>query len=202
MNERNGSGGPDRPPRRRRGPGLVIVHTGDGKGKTTAALGLAVRAAGQGLRVLILQFLKGDWKYGELDALPRIGVEIRQMGLGFTWLKHHTPDEHRAAIRAAWETVLAEARSGRWDMLILDEINYVLGLGERPDDGGRVPIEDILPLSEVVEFLRNKPPALHLVLTGRGAKPEIVEVADLVTEMRMIKHPYQQGRRATRGIEF
>ncbi|RMG84649.1 MAG: cob(I)yrinic acid a,c-diamide adenosyltransferase [Candidatus Dadabacteria bacterium] len=171
--------------------GLVIVHTGPGKGKTTAALGLALRAVGQGLRVAMVQFIKGSWKYGELKApefLP--GFEITPMGRGFVNLGSEEPDPQDVAL--ARET-LAAARekllSGRYDMVILDEINYAV-------DYGLVPVEDVLRL------IREKPQGVHLVLTGRNARPEVIEAADLVTEMREIKHPFREGVKAQKGIEF
>lgn len=172
--------------------GLVIVHTGSGKGKTTAALGLAVRAWGSGLKVLIMQFIKGGWKYGELKALQRFAPElmIRQMGDGF--VKNSGAAEKEEHIRLA-KAALAEARremlSGAWDMIVLDEINYAVKFG-------------LLELREVVDLLDEKPAALHLVLTGREAAEALIERADLVTEMKEVKHPYQKGIKAQKGIEF
>lgn len=174
--------------------GLVIVHTGDGKGKTTAALGLALRAWGGGLRVLILQFIKGGQRYGELDAIAalknvRDTIEVRQCGLGFTKRDEARKPEH---IKAAQET-LREAKdeilSGAWDLVILDEINYAVKFG-------------LLDVQEVLALLQEKPSQLHLVLTGRDARPEIVEAADLVTEMHLVKHPFKKGIKAQKGIEF
>lgn len=172
--------------------GLVIVNTGNGKGKTTAALGLGMRAWGQGLRVLILQFIKGNWTYGELQAAERMGADfvIRQMGEGF--VRNSTSDEradHIQASKEALEDARREIMSGTWGMIILDEINYALGYG-------------LVPVSEVLELIAAKPDYLHLVLTGRGAPKGIIDKADLVTEMGEIKHPYKQGIRAQKGIEF
>ncbi|MEL7635982.1 cob(I)yrinic acid a,c-diamide adenosyltransferase [Sporomusa sphaeroides] len=172
--------------------GLVIVNTGNGKGKTTAALGLGMRAWGQGLRVLVLQFIKGNWTYGELQAAERMGADfvIRQMGEGF--VRNSTDDEradHMQASKEALEDARQEIMSGAWGMIILDEINYALGYG-------------LLPVDEVLELIAAKPDYLHLVLTGRSARKEIIDKADLVTEMGEIKHPYKQGIRAQKGIEF
>lgn len=171
--------------------GLVIVHTGNGKGKTTAALGLALRAVGQGLRVAMVQFIKGSWKYGELRApefLP--GFEIHPMGRGFVNLGAPSPDPQDVAL--ARETLLAareKVLSGRYGMVILDEVNYAVAYG-------------LVPVQDVLSLISEKPPAVHLVLTGRDARPEIIEAADLVTEMREIKHPYRAGVKAQKGVEF
>ena len=171
--------------------GLVIVHTGEGKGKTTAALGLALRAVGQGLRVSMVQFIKGSWKYGELKApefLP--GFEIQPMGRGFVGLGGEAPHPEDVALAAETFRVAREkVLSGDYDMVILDEVNYAVHYG-------LVAVEDVLAL------LRDKPPAVHVVLTGRGARPEVVEAADLVTEMREVKHPYRAGVKAQKGVEF
>jgi cob(I)alamin adenosyltransferase len=173
--------------------GLVIVHTGNGKGKTTAALGLAVRAWGQGLRILILQFIKGKWKYGELKALEKFSpqVKIRALGKGFTRKNASAEDVvlHQTAAADAIAEAKAEIEKGLWDMVILDEINYAVKFG-------------LISLSQVVDLVEKKPSAMHLVLTGRDAAPEIIERADLVTEMKEIKHPYKSGIPAQIGIEF
>lgn len=175
--------------------GLVLVHTGEGKGKTTAAIGLAVRAWGNGFRILILQFIKGSWKYGELAALKALAetdgrIEIRPLGIGFT--RKATAEEmttHRKKAQAALQEAASEMTSGQWDMIVLDEINYALKFG-------------LLEEQEVLELLSQKPTDLHLVLTGRDALPAVIDRADLVTEMRLIKHPFQKGIRAQKGIEF
>ena len=175
--------------------GLVLVHTGEGKGKTTAAIGLAVRAWGDGFRILILQFIKGSWKYGELSTLKALAeidgrIEIRPTGIGFT--RNASSEEmavHREKARTALQEALTEMTSGQWDLIILDEINYALNFG-------------LLEEQEVLELLSQKPTELHLVLTGRHALPAIIDCADLVTEMRLIKHPFQKGIRAQKGIEF
>ena len=174
--------------------GLILVHTGDGKGKTTAALGLALRAWGGGLRVLILQFIKGSWKYGELVAIQGLGdmdhrIQVRQCGLGFTRKGEERQEEHRAAAQEALLEAKKAMEEGRWDMIILDEINYAVKFG-------------LITEEELLELLERRPPELHLVLTGRDALPSLVERADLVTEMRMVKHPHEKGVEAQQGIEF
>ena len=176
--------------------GLLIVHTGKGKGKSTAAFGLAARAIGNGMRVGIVQFVKGKWETGERHVLERFAdqVTIRTMGEGFTW---ETQDRARdiAAAKAAWQAAceMIEACRGaepRYDMVILDELNIVLRY-------------DYLPLDEVVAVLSGRPSMLHVVVTGRNAKPELIEVADLVTEMTQIKHPFrEQNVKAQKGVEF
>jgi len=172
--------------------GLTLVFTGSGKGKTTAALGMALRAWGQGMKVLIIQFIKGGWKYGELKAAEKLGpgFEMRQMGEGFI---KDAAGEGLEAHRAAAQKALAEARQAvrepGYDLVILDEINYALHYR-------------LVELADVLEMIRSKPPGLHLVLTGRNAAPEVVELADLVTEMKEIKHPYSSGVKAQKGIEY
>lgn len=173
--------------------GLIIVFTGSGKGKTTAALGMGMRAWGQGKKVLVLQFIKGGWRSGELDAAARLGenFEIRQLGKGFTYLNNNEAfrEEHCAAARAALAAALAELARVQVDVLILDEILYALKL-------------KLLTLEEVLALLDRKPAQMHLVLTGRGAPPEIIARADLVTEMKEIKHHYARGIKAQKGVEF
>jgi len=172
--------------------GLLLVHTGNGKGKTTAALGIGMRAWGQGLKVLVMQFIKGHWKYGELQAAERMGPDfvIRQMGEGFVnSCKKDDKRNHKLAAKEALQIAGSELTSGKWDMVILDEINYAIKF-------------EIISLDAVLELINIKPPALHLVLTGRDARPEIIEIADLVTEMKEIKHPYKKGIKAQKGIEF
>ena len=176
--------------------GLLIVHTGTGKGKSTAAFGLAMRALGNGMRVGVVQFVKGAWQTGERNVLERFPdqVDMRVLGEGFTW---ETQDRARdiAAAEAGWAVAeemieAARAEPPKFDMLILDELNIVLRY-------------DYLPLQGVIEALRNRPPGLHIVVTGRNAKPEMIEAADLVTEMTLIKHPFrEQGVKAQKGIEF
>ncbi|MBQ6298551.1 MAG: cob(I)yrinic acid a,c-diamide adenosyltransferase [Selenomonadaceae bacterium] len=167
--------------------GLIIVHTGDGKGKTTAALGLAMRAFGAGLKVLILQFIKGRKRSGELKALEILGVEVRQLGLGFITKENF--DEQKKSARAALELAQKEILSGAWDLIILDEINYAVKFG-------------LLDAEEILELIKIRSPQMHLVFTGRDALPELIDKADLVTEMKLIKHPFQKGIAAQAGIEF
>lgn len=175
--------------------GLVIVFTGDGKGKTTAAMGMALRAAGNHMRVRVIQFIKGTWKTGEVAAANALlpSLEIVRAGRGFT-IERLRDDripmaEHAAAAQAGLEEARASLRSGTLDMLVLDEIFGAV-------TAGLIPLEDLLAL------VAEKPPLLHLVLTGRGAPADVVSVADLVTEMRLVKHPYAAGIRAQRGVEF
>ena len=170
--------------------GLLIVHTGKGKGKSTAAMGMAMRCVGHGMRVAIVQFVKGVWETGERDVLAKFPdqVTIRAMGEGFSW---ETQDCQRdlAAARQAWDAAKELMADPSYKMIILDELNIVLR-------------SDNLPLDEVVETLRNKPRDLHVVVTGRNAKEALIEAADLVTEMEMIKHPFRAGVKAQAGIEF
>jgi cob(I)alamin adenosyltransferase len=170
--------------------GLIIVHTGTGKGKSTAAFGMVLRCIGHGMRVGVVQFVKGAWGTGERDVLAKFPelVTCRAMGEGFTW---DTQDRERdiAAARAAWETAKAMIADPSYSLVLLDELNIVLRY-------------DYLPLDEVLEVLRAKPRDLHVVVTGRNAKPELIELADLVTEMTMVKHPFRAGVKAQRGIEF
>ena len=175
--------------------GLLIVHTGKGKGKSTAAFGLVVRALGNGLKVGVVQYVKGKWQTGERAVLERFPeqVEIRTMGEGFTWETQDRARDIRAA-KNAWEVsrrMIEDCRGDRpkYDMVLLDELNIVLRYG-------------YLDLAEVVGVLSNRPPMLHVVVTGRNARPELVEAADLVTEMTMVKHPFRAGVKAQKGIEF
>ncbi len=167
--------------------GLTIVHTGDGKGKTTAALGLAIRAFGAGLKVLILQFIKGKRHSGELKALEILGIEVRQLGLGFITKENFA--EQKKSARTAFESAREEILSGTWDLIILDEINYAVKFG-------------LLSAEEILELIKIRPPQMHLVFTGRDALAELIDKADLVTEMKLIKHPFQSGIAAQAGIEF
>lgn len=174
--------------------GLLLVYTGDGKGKTTAALGLALRATGRGKKVLIIQFIKSpDRTYGEKIMFDKIGVEIHQTGVGFTWTK--TPQEHREALRKAWGFTKEKITSGQYDVVILDELNNALAID-------KFPIDDVLPFNEVLDVIQNRAPAMHVVVTGRSAKPEMKACADLVTEMNPVKHYYDEGIPAVKGIEF
>ena len=170
--------------------GLVIVHTGAGKGKTTAAFGMVLRCLGHGMRVGIVQFVKGAWQTGERDVLARFPdlVTCRAMGEGFTW---DTQDRARdiAAAHAAWEFAQAMIANPSYRLVLLDELNIVLRYG-------------YLPVAEVVGILQAKPRDLHVVVTGRNAPPELIEMADLVTEMTLVKHPFRAGVKAQAGIEF
>jgi len=170
--------------------GLLIVHTGTGKGKSTAAFGLVLRCLGHGMRVGIVQFVKGVWNTGERVALERYGdlVTCRAMGEGFTW---DTQDRARdiAAAQRAWEVAKAMISDPAYRLVLLDEMNIVLRY-------------DYLPLDEVVAVLKKKPRDLHVVVTGRNAKPELIDAADLVTEMTLVKHPFRAGVKAQPGIEF
>ncbi|HKU24047.1 MAG TPA: cob(I)yrinic acid a,c-diamide adenosyltransferase [Candidatus Sulfotelmatobacter sp.] len=172
--------------------GLIIVNTGPGKGKTTAAMGTALRAVGQGMRVLMLQFLKGSWHYGELDAVQAFGDKfvMKQMGRGFVKVGTEKPDpEDVRMAEEAWSAARESIASGSWDLVILDEINYAISYG-------------MLDPAKVVEALKEKPDMVHVILTGRNAHPTIVEIADTVTEMRQVKHAYEKGVMAQRGIEY
>jgi len=170
--------------------GLLIVHTGKGKGKSTAAFGLVLRCLGHGMPVGIVQFVKGVWTTGERMALERFGdlVSCRAMGEGFTW---DTQDRARdiAAARKAWEVAKAMIANPSYRLVLLDELNIVLRY-------------DYLLLDEVVAALTAKRDDLHIVVTGRNARPELLEAADLVTEMTLVKHPFRSGVKAQIGIEF
>jgi len=170
--------------------GLLIVHTGKGKGKSTAAFGLVMRALGHGFKVGVVQFVKGRWTTGERAILERFPdlVTIKTMGGGFTW---ETQDRARdiAAARAAWEEGKRLMADPAYKLVLLDELNIVLRY-------------DNLPIAEIVETLRARRPDLHVVVTGRNAKQELIDTADLVTEMTMVKHPFRSGVKAQPGIEF
>ncbi len=173
--------------------GFVIVYTGDGKGKTTAALGMAMRAIGRGWKVLMVQFMKGTWHYAELDTAKRLApdFEIVPMGKGFYKIldDHFTDQDHRAAALGALQFAREKMESGEYDLLILDEVNNAVSAG-------------LLSVGAVLELIDARPPDFNLVLTGRGAPQELIERADLVTEMREVKHPYQKGILAQKGIDF
>jgi len=172
--------------------GLIMVNTGPGKGKTTAAMGTALRAVGNGLKVLMLQFLKGSWHYGELDAVKAFGENfvMKQMGRGFVKVGGaETDPEDVRLVEAAWNEAREAIYSGEWDMVVLDEINYAIGYG-------------MLDPAGVAEALRDRPEMVHVILTGRNAHSLLVEMADTVTEMREVKHAYQKGILAQRGIEY
>ena len=169
--------------------GWLIVYTGHGKGKTTAALGLVFRALGRGLRVAVVQFIKGKWKTGErvfAEGLPELTVLV--MGRGFTWDSDDLSRD-RAAARAAWDASRALIAGGEHALVILDELTYAIHYG-------------FVELDEVVAAVRDRPPHVHVVITGRNAPEELLEVADLVTEMRSLKHPFERGIPAQPGVDF
>jgi cob(I)alamin adenosyltransferase len=175
------------------GKGLLIVYTGPGKGKTTCALGTAFRAVGQGLRVLMVQFIKGSWHYGELDAARMLGDDkfaIRPMGRGFVKVGGtETDPEDIRLCEEAWEFARDEMYSGKYGLVVLDEINYVISY-------------KMLDAEKVVAALAGRPEQVHVICTGRNAHAKLVEQADLVTEMREVKHPYTKGILAQRGIDY
>jgi cob(I)alamin adenosyltransferase len=171
--------------------GLFIVFTGEGKGKTTAALGTALRAVGRGLKVLMLLFIKGSWKSAELESAKKLAplLEIRTVGLGFVSKgKGPTPEDIKAA-QAGWVLASQAIHSGEYDLVILDELNNAIHYG-------------LLKLDDVLQGIKDRPEALHVLVTGRNARPEMVAAADLVTEMVCVKHPFQRGIAAQPGIDF
>jgi cob(I)alamin adenosyltransferase len=181
-------------PKRTDRRGMFLINTGDGKGKTTAALGVALRAIGRGMKVTICQFIKSPQRtYGESIALSMLGVKMQQLGIGFTWTK--TPEEHREALKKAWAIVKEALQDPSIDLLILDELNNALAIST-------FPIEDVLPLEEVVQAIQNRPKHMHLIVTGRSAKQELIDLADLVSTMEPTKHYYNEGIPAIKGLEF
>lgn len=172
--------------------GLLMVNTGDGKGKTTCALGLMMRAAGRGMRCCMIQFMKSKTdRYGEHESAELLDIEVHTMGDGFTW-DTNNPAQDIKTSRETWALCVEKMRSEEYDLLVFDELVYVLDY-------------KFLDLTEVIEEIkavREKQPHLHLVLTGRNAPPELIEAADLVTEMKEIKHPFNAGIYAQQGIEF
>lgn len=173
----------------RRKKNLVIVNTGDGKGKTTAALGLLMRAWGHGLRVAMFQFLKrktGNW--GEIKAARKMGVSVTPLGDGFTWDSADIAND-RALAQEGWTRCREAILSGDHDVVVVDELTYCLRFKWVETD-------------EVLDVLRRRPGNVHVVITGRGAPPELIDIADLVTEMTVVKHPYRSGVKAQKGIEF
>jgi cob(I)alamin adenosyltransferase len=169
---------------------LLIVNTGDGKGKTTAALGMILRAWGRGMKVCVVQFIKAETgQWGEIKAAKKLGIEWHTTGDGFTWLSKDM-DETTARALHGWEIAKEKISSGNYDLIVLDEFTYPM-------------TNNWLDTAEVLEWLRlNRPSNLHLVITGRSAPVDLVRQADLVTEMLMIKHPFEQGVEAQPGIEF
>ncbi|MBD8137517.1 cob(I)yrinic acid a,c-diamide adenosyltransferase [Bacillus sp. CFBP 13597] len=174
--------------------GLMLIYTGNGKGKTTASLGVTLRAIGRGMNVKYLQFIKSPERtYGEALALGKLGVKMEQLGIGFTWTK--TPEEHRNALSLAWEKAKLALADPGIDLLVLDELNNALAIS-------KFPIDDVLPLAEVIDAIRNRPAHMHIVITGRDAKPELMEMADLVSSIEATKHYYDEGIGAVKGLEF
>jgi len=173
--------------------GLVIVVTGHGKGKTTSALGIALRAAGHNMRVCIIEFMKGDMYSGEIDGIKKLSpnIELHLTGKGFCGIRGNPYPfkEHRANAQDAMKLAEQKMLSRNYDVLILDEINNAVKL-------------KLVDLPQVIEIIENKPPLMHLVLTGRDADPEVIERADTVTEMREIKHAYRQGIEPQKGIDY
>jgi cob(I)alamin adenosyltransferase len=170
--------------------GLLIVYTGNGKGKTTAALGLTLRSLGHGWRVCFIQFIKGSWKYGELTAAARFAdlLDFHVVGRGFTW-KSDDLTKDAAAARAGWEVARKTLLEGQHQLVVLDELTYLVRY-------------NMLPEQEILEVLAQRDPSVHVVITGRGAGERLMQAADLVTELLEIKHPYRQGIKAQKGIEF
>ena len=170
--------------------GLVLVNTGNGKGKTTAALGTLFRAWGRGLHVGVIQFIKAETaNWGEIRAARQLKIEWRAMGDGFTWQSKDL-NKTTEKIFKEWTFAQAQILTGSFDVLVLDEMTYAFR-------------DDVLEVNQVIAWLKaHKPPEMHLIITGRDAPPELIEYADLVTEMREIKHPYARGIKAQPGIEF
>jgi cob(I)alamin adenosyltransferase len=172
--------------------GLLMVNTGDGKGKTTAAIGVLVRAAGRGMKCVLVQFMKSkNDRYGEHESLERLDVEVHTMGDGFTW-DTKDPAQDIATSERTWELCLEKMRSEEYDLVVFDEIVYVLDYK----------FLDVRSVLNEVSKIRDKQPHLHILMTGRNAPTELVEAADLVTEMKEIKHPFHAGIYAQQGIEF
>jgi cob(I)alamin adenosyltransferase len=172
--------------------GLLMVNTGNGKGKTTAALGLLMRAAGRGLKCCLIQFMKSkNDRYGEHEAADTLGIEVHTMGDGFTW-DTQNPEQDIKTSEETWALCVEKLRSGEYELLVFDELVYVLDYK----------FLDVNKVLEVVKEVRAQQPHLHIVMTGRNAPPELIEAADLVTEMLEIKHPFNAGIYAQQGIEF
>ena len=173
--------------------GLVIVYTGKGKGKTTAALGMALRALGYDYKVCMIQFIKGSWHYGEMTSSKRLEpeFELTAVGKGFVGIMDDKSpiEDHKKIAAEALSIAREKLASRKYNIVILDEINYAVNLG-------------LIPLDDVISLIQSKPPDVNLVLTGNHVSDKIVEIADLVTEMREIKHPFKSGIRAKKGIDF
>lgn len=170
--------------------GLLIIHTGDGKGKTTAALGMALRTAGHGLRVCFIQFIKGRWHYGELEAVKRFDdcIDLHVMGRGFTWKSENLEEDIRLA-REGWALACQAIDSGQYHLVVLDEFTYLLHYR-------------MLEIAPCLKFFAARRAEQHVLITGRYAPQPLIEAADLVTEMRVVKHPLKNGIKAQKGIEF
>ncbi len=169
--------------------GLVIVYTGEGKGKTSAALGGVLRAFGHGFKIKVFHFIKKDSGSGEQKVLRQLEIEVETLGKGFTWNSENIEDDIRLA-RNGWTKAANDILSGDYDLIVLDELNYVLDYA-------------FLDSEMIIETLRKKPQNLHVIITGRGAPDNLVEFADLVTEMKMVKHPYHSmGLKAQKGVEY
>ena len=173
--------------------GLVIVYTGNGKGKTTAALGMALRAVGYNHKICMIQFIKGTWPYGEIESVKRLQPEFELVivGKGFVGIiDDKSPHEvHEKIAKEAIQISKEKIQSGNYNIVILDEVNYAINL-------------NLIHVNEVLNLIKSKPDNLNLVLTGNHAKDEIIDVADLVTEMKEIKHPFKSGIKAKKGIDF
>lgn len=173
--------------------GLTIVYTGKGKGKTTAALGIALRAVGYEKRICMIQFIKGSWHYGEMDSSKRLEPEFEMVavGKGFVGIidDKSPKEDHKEIANEAIRISNEKIQSGKYDIVILDEVNYAVNLG-------------LISVNDVLNLIKSKPQEVDLVLTGNYAKDEVIEIADLVTEMREIKHPFQNGIKAKKGIDF
>jgi len=168
--------------------GLTILYTGNGKGKTTAAMGQVMRAVGQGFKVCVIQFIKGDRTTGEAKTCATLArVEFHVMGSGFTW--REAPEETKRAAEAGWALAEEKILGGGFDLVVLDELTYLITY-------------QLVDESRILSLIRNRPSHVHLVISGRGASPALVEAADLVTEMQEVKHPYADGVKAQVGIEF
>ena len=173
--------------------GLTIVYTGKGKGKTTAALGLALRATGYDKKICMIQFIKGSWHYGEMDSTKRLepGFEMVAVGKGFVGIidDKSPKEDHEKVAKEAIRISNDKIQSGKYDIVILDEISYAVNL-------------NLISVDDVLKLIKLKPDDIDLVLTGNYAKEEVIEIADLVTEMKEIKHPFQKGIKAKKGIDF
>jgi cob(I)alamin adenosyltransferase len=170
--------------------GLLIIHTGNGKGKTTSALGMAMRAAGHGMRICFIQFIKGSWKYGEMESVKRFAdvIDFHVMGKGFT-RKSEDLEKDALAAQMAWDFAQEAICCKRYDLVVLDEFTYPLNYG-------------MIAIEPVLAALTHRPADLHVVITGRKAPQPLLDAADLVTEMQVVKHPLKSGIKAQKGIEF